>query len=351
MAEGETNELEVRTAARTAGAACVCWLIAEWLHLEYAYLAVITTHIVSSRFIGSSFQKSVERVVGRGIGILYGLFVHYAFHDVLFLGLVFKLLGMWALFYVHFTGRLAYTFLQAGFYLAVVVEAGYRGDVSVSHLAAELFAAVVLGAAVAEAANWLLGGEEAIVFEPGGGPILPPRFECANRATMLVVTVLVTQTATGWLDLPTSAALVSVLFLTTTTDHNAMVTKGVQRLEGALAGLVYGIPALLLLVREPRVPILAALLFLGILIGSYLAWASQRHSYVGLQMGLVVPMLLLVPRGELGELTSVWQRIEGIVAALLASIVVGGLWPGFPRETPLVSTTSPAMTGPGDTRG
>ena len=107
---------EVRHALRVAGAAVVCLLLAEWWHLGHAALAVLTTYMVLAQYAYTAFQKGVERVAGRGLGIVLGLAIVTLFPNAPLVGMLVKAFALLAFFYVHFSGRLAYTFLNAGLF-------------------------------------------------------------------------------------------------------------------------------------------------------------------------------------------------------------------------------------------
>jgi hypothetical protein len=63
-------------------------------------------------------------------------------------------------------------------------------------------------------------------------------------------------------------------------------------------------------------------------------------------MGLVLPMVVVVPPSEFGTIAVALQRIEGIVAALVASVVVGGLWASFGWGMPVAGATAPSPAAP-----
>src|SRR5262249_12994932 len=65
----------------TAAATVVCLVLAEWFGLEHPDLAVWTTYLVTVQYAFTRFQKGLERVVGRGLGILAGLVLTTWFHD------------------------------------------------------------------------------------------------------------------------------------------------------------------------------------------------------------------------------------------------------------------------------
>src|SRR5258708_19408691 len=64
----------------TAGVSVVCLVLAELFGLEHANLAVWTTYLVIAQYPFTRFQKGLERVVGRGLGILPGLVLTTWFH-------------------------------------------------------------------------------------------------------------------------------------------------------------------------------------------------------------------------------------------------------------------------------
>jgi hypothetical protein len=78
-------------------------------------------------------------------------------------------------------------------------------------------------------------------------------------------------------------------------------------------------------------------------VAAYITRVAGEHSYAGLQMGLVLPMILVVPPSQFSSLTPAVQRLEGIAAALVASVLVGSLWASFSRERP---ATQPAQASP-----
>ena len=80
--------------------------------------------------------------------------------------------------------------------------------------------------------------------------------------------------------------------------------------------------------------LLAALLFLGQFLAAYLTRTGGTYSYAGLQMGLVLPLVVVAPRAEFGSFTPAVQRLEGVLLGLLASVLVAGLWPRFPLAAP-----------------
>jgi uncharacterized membrane protein YccC len=322
-------------ALRDALAAALCLLLVEWWQLSQANLAVWTTHMVLAQYTFTAFQKGVERVVGRGVGILLGWAILTLVPNVVLVRLLLEAILLFPLFYVYFSGRLAYTFLNAGLYLAVIAQVGQSEPFTVVTLGKELFLALLVGVIVADLVTWLTAGESDLRIQPGGSPLLPVRADWVNHALMLIVAVLLTRAACSWLALPTSKAIVSVMLLTVTPDLQSSLRKGELRLVGALLATLWATGGYLLLGQSPHFAVLVMVLFLGVFVAAYLSRMGGTYSYAGLQMGLVLPLILVIPPPEYGSFTGAMQRLEGIAVAISASLVVGALWPwSTPTPTP-----------------
>src|SRR6266446_2045653 len=109
-------EVPARHALRTAAATALCLVVGEWCQVKHTNLAVWTTYMVMAQHPFTSFQKGVERVLGRGLGILAGLVVTTGLEGAPVLGLAVLAPLLVGCFYVYFADRLAYTFLNAGLY-------------------------------------------------------------------------------------------------------------------------------------------------------------------------------------------------------------------------------------------
>jgi uncharacterized membrane protein YccC len=315
----------------TAVAVVVSFLFAEWFNLEHANLAVWTTYMVTIQYTFTRFQKGLERVVGRGLGILAGLVLTTWFNEtsLLALGLIASVLT--ACFYIYFAGRLAYTFLNAGLYVVAMFHIGHAEPAAPLPQAKELFAAVVLGVVSADLVTWLAGAERDLAIRLGEAPLWPIRMDWLSQSLMLVVTVLLTEFAAGVLGLPAEKAAISVLLLTVAPHIQALILKGELRIAGLILAAAWAMVTFLLVSLLPYLPLLAALVFLGQFLAGYLTQVAGQYAYAGIQMGIVLPLTVVVPRAEFGSITPAIERLEGVVLGLAASILVAGLWPLFPR--------------------
>ncbi len=324
----------------TAAASVICLLLAATLRLAHMDLAVWTTFLVMAQYTYTSFQKGVERVVGRGVGILAGLVLTTWFNDVPFVA--FSLIGvlLTACFYIYFSGRLAYTALQAGLYLVAVFQIGRFSPGTVETEARELFAAILLGVFVANMVNWLAGFERVVSINLGEAPLFPIRIDWLNQSLMLAVTVLITLVVAHWVDLPPTTAAISVLLLTISPHLQALIQKGELRIAGLALATLGSAVIFIVVILLPHLAILAALLFLAQFLATYVTLRGGVYSYAGLQMGLVLPMIAVTEPADFGSLLPAIQRLEGVLLGMAASVIVAALWPRFPLAA------APAVAAP-----
>jgi uncharacterized membrane protein YccC len=335
-------------ALMTAVATVVCLTLAEGWGLEHADLAVWTTFMVMAQYAFTSFQKGLERVVGRGLGILAGLVLTTWFNEtsLVALGLIGVLLT--GFFYLYFAGRLAYTFLNAGLYVVAMFQIGHAHPAAAVPEAEALFAAIVLGVVVADVVTWLAGVERDLGIRVGDTPLWPVRGEWLSQSLMLAITVLLTLLGAHMLGLPPEKAAISVMLLTVSPHVQALVLKGELRVAGLALATAWSLGIFLIVGLLPYFPLLAGLLFLGQLMATYLTRTSGKYSYAGLQMGLVLPLIVVAPPAEFGSVTPAVQRLEGVLVGLAASVLVAGLWPRFPladEATPAPPPPPPALPG------
>jgi hypothetical protein len=124
--------------------------------------------------------------------------------------------------------------------------------------------------------------------------------------------------------------------------------KGELRIAGVLLATAWALVTFLVVGLLPHFLLLAALLFLGQFVATYLTRTAGRYSYAGLQMGLVLPLVVVAPRAEFGSFTPAVQRLEGVLLGLLASVLVAGLWPRFPLAGQPAPVPPPPPEFPGE---
>jgi uncharacterized membrane protein YccC len=332
----------------TALASVVCLVLAEVWGLEHADLAVWSTFLVMAQYTFTSFQKGIERVVGRGVGILAGLVLSTWFNELPLVALALIGVALAAFFYLYFAGRLAYTFLQAGLYLVAMFQLGHAAPTRVVWEAEELFAAIVLGVVVADVVTWVAGAEGDLSIRFGDTPLWPLRGEWLSQSLMLAVTVLITLFCAHAIDLPPATAAISVLVLTVSPHLQALILKGELRIVGLVLATLWSVLTFLVVGLLPYFPLFATLLFLGLFVATYMTVMGGKYAYAGLQMGLVFPMIVVAPLSQFGSFTVALGRLEGILIGLSASIIVASLWPRFPfaDERPQAPPPPvPAMVG------
>jgi uncharacterized membrane protein YccC len=314
-------------ALRVAATTTAALVVVEWLHLEHGNQAVFTAYMVLATFNFTAFQRGLERLGGRVLGVGLGIVFVTVFRDIPVLSLLLQALVLVPTFYVYFAGRLAYAALNTGLYFAAMVLIGQANPDATMSQGLGLLAAIALGVFVAELGAWLTGLEQDLHIHTEGEPLWPLRRDWVNRCVMMAVTVVLTQIVTHWLRLPAETAVISVMILTGSADLRQMLAKGEMRVLGALFGSAWAFATFVLLSLSPHFVLLVVLLFTGIFIAAYVARVAGAYAYAGIQMGLVIPLLLVGPPKEFGDLTGGLQRLLGVAIAMVVSLLVAGLWP------------------------
>lgn len=312
---------------RVAVATTLCLLLTEVFRLKMTSLAVYSAHLVMAQFTFSSFQKGIERIVGRVLGVAYGLVLVMLFRQTPMLYFLLLGLGMLGFFYVFAANRLAYTALNGGLFVAFMAVVGLTAPATAQVAAANLIQQIVIGVGVAFVVNWVSGEERQWTIAVPGQPLWPLRGDWLSRAAMIATAQMGTLLATLLLDLPAVTTTISAAIIATAGDWRAMEYKAAQRAWGAAAGGGYALAAMFLLYLMPRFVLLLALVFAGMFLAAYFTRALKDWSYVALQAGLVMPMVLIGSSDSIGSLSLAYTRLEGVAIALAISEVVYFLWP------------------------
>ena len=137
----------------------------------------------------------------------------------------------------------------------------------------------------------------------------------------------------------TRKAAISVMLLTVSPHVQALVLKGELRIAGLVLATVWALGTFLIVGLLPYFPLLAGLLFFGQFVATYLTRTAGKYAYAGVQMGLVLPMLVVAPRAEFGSLTPAVQRLEGV---LLGNLLVNArIEPDFGRSGQMIFPAVP----------
>jgi hypothetical protein len=336
-------------ALRVALAAAIALVVSEWWHLPHTNLAVWTTHMVMSSHPHTTFQKGVERIVGRGAGILLGTLIVSFFGEQKLFALGLEVVGLLAFFYAHFCGRLAYTYQNAGLYLQAMLQIG-DGDPSAAWVnGGWMFLAIVVGVVVASLVSWITGAERDLSIVPGEGSLLPIRAEPLGRAAQITVTMLVAQYAFFALDMPPDANIYSLFLISVIPDLQKMDERTGYYVGGILAGVAYAVPALLLLNRVLHLPMFVALVGLGEFVSSYLAQAKGNIKFVGIEMGVIFPLMLVLPCDKIETPSMTFYNIVALFTYTSIALVFGWVWVGLglvpPRIEEPAAQTVRAGTG------
>lgn len=324
----QKHRAAVAAGLRSATAGSICLIVSEWLHLDNGYLSVFTAHVANLQFANSPFQKVVERLTGRLLGIFYCTLVVVYFRDMAWLCLALLVAALLPVWYVQGSGTFAYgTFLAGIFMVQTAATSLTSPPAAAIHTFHSMAVQMLLGALVLEAINFGTGAEKSLAIKPGGEPLLPLRPEWLSRAFMIIATTFAAVLVAWQADFPIGPTAVSAIILAASPSPAELEKKGLQRALAVVITSAYSVVVLMVLTRVPGLGLLVLFLFLALFVGSYIAQTSTRFSYVGLQAGLVAPMVLIVSPAEVADLRKAFQRMLGILAGFALAIVFQELWP------------------------
>jgi len=287
---------------------------------------VWTTHVVMSAHSHTAFQKGIERIAGRGIGILVGTIIVSLFGEEKVLALGLEVVGLLAFYYAHFCGRLADTYGNAGIYLLAMLQIG-DGDPNAAWVnGGWMFLAIVVGVVVADLVSWITNAERDLSVVEGEGSLLPIRAEPLGRAAQLTVTMLLAQYVFFALDMPSDAATYSLFLVSVIPDFQKMRDRTEYYVGGILAGVAYAVPSLLLVNRVLHLPTFVGLVALGEFLASYIAQSERNIKFVGIEMGLIFPLLLVLPLDRAQSPYTTVYNILALFVFTLIAVVVGWAW-------------------------
>jgi uncharacterized membrane protein YccC len=317
----------VALALRVAVAATLCLHLTEELDLSEKALSVYSVHMIMTQYTFTAFQKGIERVLGRAVGVAYALLLvlFLAGHPPLFL--LFLILGMLAVFYLYTSNRLAYAFLNGGLYLAYMAFAGLSNPANALPLAGSLVAQLLLGFSVVVVVNWVSGAERTMTVVTRGEALWPIRLDWLNRSAEITTTQLTALFLAVILDLPLIQTSISASMIAVVPEAHARKKKGLERAMGALLGGTYAIASILLLTLMPHWVLFLLLVFTGMFLASYLTRTNPNYSYTFLQMGLVLGLVLIGSKPTLGDPNDAILRLVGVATGLAAAELVARLWP------------------------
>ena len=318
----------VLQALRVSLAAMITLLVAESWHLPHANLAVWTTHMIMTSHPHTTFQKGLERIGGRGAGILLGGLLVGFLGELTPLVLVLEIAGMLGFFYAHFCGRLAYTYLNAGIYLnsMVMLNTGPGRLGAAYSEGGWMFLAIVVGVVISYLITWLTFGERDLSIVPGAGRLLPIRGEPLSRAAQMVVTMLGAQYVYFALDMPANSNTYGLFLLSVIPDLHAALTQGRVFRAGFLLASGTSIIAVLLINRVPHLPFLVAIVGFTLFVASYMGQSKSGWGPAGTEFGQIFILLVVIPAPRVDSPAATFYNIVALYAFMGIALLVAYLW-------------------------
>jgi len=335
----DLHDQALATALRSATAGAICLALSAWFQLPMGYLSVFTAQVVNLNYANTPFQKSIERIVGRFLGVFYATVLVVFLREQPGLCLALVSMAMVATWYVQGSGHFAYGVFLAGVFmsntLAVSLEAPPSAAIETFH---GTIIQVLLGVFVAEMVNFGTGAEQSLaIADPSQQPLLPVRADWLNRAIMLTVSAFTAMFAATLAGLSAGPTVITTVILGAAPDPATFRQKSFLRGLAVVVGIVYAVVVLIVMSRLTIFPLLVLFLFLGMFVGTYVAQVRPSLNYLGVQVGIVLAQVLVVPASEVADLGKAYQRFVGVLSGFAIAFVFQLLWPALPPPKPIMA--------------
>lgn len=312
----------IPAAARVALASVIAFAISASLHFDLPYQSLVTVYIVNLTYPLGSFQKGIVRLIGRVGGVFYGAVVAVllgASPGLTLMAIVPFQLAVW---YLNAANRLPYAGIHLGLFSATTAAIGLISSRSDAvDMAIATATQIVLGVFVAEMVNILAADAGPIRIDTGTNPVFPIRKEWAIASIRITLASLGALVLAGSFELPVLPTMISAMLITQAGDPAAAQWKAYLRMFGAVTGVLYCWPVLVLLAHQPSLGLLISFIFLGVFLGQLLAHMSVDYGYLGFQFGLTIGLILAGKPAELQDITIGLQRIVGVIGGTTIAII------------------------------
>jgi uncharacterized membrane protein YccC len=153
----------------------------------------------------------------------------------------------------------------------------------------------------------------------------------ATKITLGIVLLIWLSVYLGW---PAGIqSMIAVVVMTAQTNLGRAHLRFNLRFWGVLVGSFLGLLCLIVLSHFISFSILLIFIFISMFFSSYIAQGPETISYFGIQVGVMIPLVLLFHNGPTVDMTLAIQRFVGVLeAALISAFILYYIWP----EAPLV---------------
>ncbi|MDF1760253.1 MAG: FUSC family protein [Coxiellaceae bacterium] len=167
----------------------------------------------------------------------------------------------------------------------------------------------------------------------------------SSKMTLGIIIMLLLEQFLGW---PSGVqGIIAVTVLTGTPNLGRAHWKFFLRVLGVLVGGVIGLIGLWLLSHYASLLFIIALVYFVMGAAAYIALGAEHSSYFGVQMGLMIPLVLLMGDSPTTSMTLPIDRLLGaVLGAVVAACILYFIWPVDPKRM-LIGSLKKALASSG----
>ncbi len=172
----------------------------------------------------------------------------------------------------------------------------------------------------------------------------PDALKQSSKMTLGILVMLFFEQYLGW---PSGVqGIIAVTVLTGTPNLGRAHWKFYSRIAGVLAGSIIGLLALIVLNHYPSMLFVISIVYFVMGLAAYIALGSEKNSYFGVQMGVMIPLVLLMYGGPTADMTVPIDRFMGaVLGAAVAAFILYFIWPVDPKRMLINSLKQALSTG------
>jgi uncharacterized membrane protein YccC len=341
--------------------ALACWLasvLAFAFHLDNPWWATMSAWIVANPEHHALLEKAANRILGTVVGCIasYWLALWIEGRPSL------QTVAMFAIgatgIYNRFRSARSYAWTIGAIGALMIVATSLETPGQIFHIAVYRTCEVICGVVAATIIELLLYRKNSPVdsatapTRPAAKPFVPPvdRATALRLATIGGVSMMLIPILWSWFYLPSLIQIVVSSFVVLDRDAATTHFRGLLRILGCFAGVVFALVALRL--GPDSFLLWTVILIAGIFLFALLHHSNSRWSYVGTQGGIAFIISLVSGVGPPDSIVPAANRISGMlcgVGILICVSFVFGHRSGSrsPLQRPSKATASPLATDPG----
>lgn len=336
-------ERQVNKTLLSMVAILIATLLYLYTKLDYGYFSIITTFALIHSFYSEIYLKTIERIMGPVVAFVLTFCIVKFLHDYTILYLFFSVGIVFIFSYYYARAYYSYAMLFAVITCAFMASAGYDQSVEVGiHLGLYWLINIIIGALIVLMVDYSYKTilKIPLKLEITKRQVINRVFKnfweitrkidwsaifIAARITLSLLTIYLINFVNGWEFVNLQAIIAGAIIAAQLTLKKAH-HRAIARIAGVLLGSVLAILYVLILLVFPSTLLVGVFIVGTLTLCIYLTEKYPDYDYVFLQVGLVIPLVLVHPNTDQYNIELTLYRAFGSLEGGIIGILMGYLF-------------------------